>query len=107
MEIFLQSLMGLALSAIFGALYTIHTKVQELYKWHDVKDDEGVMLWYTRNKNMEQTLEKMEELLIRFDRREERWMLIQNHQIETLEKHTQAINQLSAVVEALTKIVLK
>lgn len=107
MEVLIQALIGTALSAIFGVLYTMYSKIQELHKWHDVRDDEGVMLWYTRNKNMEQTLEKMEELLIRFDRREERWMLIQNHQIETLEKHTQAINQLSAVVEALTKIVLK
>jgi hypothetical protein len=107
METLIQAAIGTALSAIFGVLYTMYSKVQELHKWHDVRDDNGVMLWYTRNKSMEQTLDKMADVLDRIDRREERCMLIQNHQIETLQTHTAAINQLCAVVEALTKMVMK
>lgn len=102
-----QALIGLALSVIIGSLYSIWSKINELYKWHDVKDQEGVRVWYSKNKHMEEILEKMADTIERMDRREERQMLIQNHQIETIEKHNQAINQLIAVIEALTKVVLK
>jgi len=107
MEIIIQALVGIALSGIIGGLFTIWIKVKELHMWHDVKDTEGVRVWYTRNKNMEDMLSKMVAMIERMDRREERQILIQNHQIETIEKHTQAIGQLCAVVEALTKVVLK
>jgi hypothetical protein len=98
---------SLGLTAVIVGLLTIYMKVKDLHQWHNKEDEEGVKVWYTRNKDMEETLDKMAEILDRLDRREERSLLIQNHQIEVLEKHTVAVTGLVAVVEALTKVVTK
>lgn len=101
-SIILEVFIGIGVTGLLAGLYTIHTKVKELHEWHDREDEEGVKIWYTRNKTMEDALEKMTRVLDRMDRRDERAVLIQNHQIEVLEKHTETIGKLAAVVKALT-----
>ncbi len=99
------SLMCTGLVAVIVGLFRMSRKITDLYDWHNVNDDEGVKLWYTRNKTVEDTLHKMTEILDRMDRRDERSMLIQNHQIEVLARHTETITKLAAVVEALAVVV--
>jgi len=95
---------GIGLTAVVVGLTTIYFKVKDLHIWHNKEDEEGVKVWYTRNKNMEEVLEKMAEIMDRVDRREERAMLIQNETIRALTEHTNAVTKLIAVVEALTII---
>jgi hypothetical protein len=95
------SLIGTGIIGIIIGILSMNSKIKELHAWHDVNDEEGVKIWYTRNKTVEDTLEKMTEILDRMDRRDERSLLIQNHQIEVLERHTETITKLAAVVEAL------
>lgn len=98
------SLIGAGVVGILIGMFSTHSKIKDLHNWHNVNDEEGVKIWYTRNKAVEDTLEKMTEILDRMDRRDERSMLIQNHQIEVLERHTETIGKLAAVVEALAVI---
>ena len=100
--VLVESAIGLVVGGVMFWLYALHSKVNDLWDWHNKEDDEGVKIWYTRNAKMEETLEKMIDILDRLDRRDERASLIQNHQIDVLEKHTETINKLTAVVEALT-----
>ena len=102
--VLIESVIGLGLSGVLYFLFTLHSKVKDLHEWHNKEDDEGVKIWYTRNAKMEETLEKMTDILDRLDRRDERASLIQNHQIEVLEKHTETISKLTAVVEALALV---
>lgn len=99
------SLIGAGIIGIIIGMFSTHGKIKDLHDWHNVNDDEGVKLWYTRNKTVEDTLHKMTEILDRMDRRDERSMLIQNHQIEVLERHTETITKLAAIVEALAIVV--
>jgi len=101
-SIVVESAIGIGITGILYALWAVNSKIKDLHDWHNREDDEGVKIWYTRNKTTEEALEKMTELLERLDRRDERASLIQNHQIEVLEKHTETISKLTAVVEALT-----
>lgn len=103
-SILIEAAFGVGISGILYGLYTIHSKIKDLHKWHNKEDEEGVKIWYTRNTKMEETLERMTDILDRLDRRDERASLIQNHQIEVLEKHTETIGKLTAVVEALTVV---
>ena len=100
--VLLETGIGIGVTGILYGLYTIHDKIKDLWEWHNKEDDEGVKIWYTRNAKMEETLDKMTDILERLDRRDERASLIQNHQIDVLEKHTETIAKLGAVVEALT-----
>lgn len=100
--ILVETGIGMCVAGVMYALFAINTKIKDLWEWHNKEDDEGVKIWYTRNKTMEDTLEKMTDILDRLDRRDERASLIQNHQIDVLEKHTETIGKLTAVVEALT-----
>ena len=102
--VLVESVMGVGVGGILYGIYTINSKIKDLHEWHDVKDNENVFIWYTRNAKMEETLDKMTDILDRLDRRDERASLIQNHQIDVLEKHTETINKLAAVVEALTVV---
>ena len=99
------SLIGTGIIGILIGVFGNYTKIKDLHAWHDVKDDENVFIWYQRTKSMEDTLEKMTDILDRMDRRDERSMLIQNHQIEVLERHTETITKLAAIVEALAIVV--
>ncbi len=92
---------SIGMTVALGALFTIWLKVKELHQWHAKEDDEGVKVWYTRNKNMEDVLEKMGDVIDRMDRREERALLIQNETIRIMNEHTTAITKLVAVVESL------
>ena len=98
------SLIGAGIIGIIIGMFTTHTKIKDLHDWHNINDEEGVKIWYTRNKAVEDTLLKMTQILDRMDRRDERSMLIQNHQIEVLERHTETIGKLAAVVESLAVI---
>ncbi len=98
---------SVGLTVVIGALFTIWLKVKDLHDWHNKEDDEGVKVWYTRNKNVEEILEKMVEIIDRVDRREERAIIIQNETIRALSEHTNAVTKLVAVVEAMTKVVTK
>lgn len=102
--ILIEAVIGVGVGGILFALYAVNSKIKDLWEWHNKEDEEGVKIWYTRNKTMEDTLEKMTDILDRLDRRDERASLIQNHQIDVLEKHTETINKLTAVVEALTVV---
>ena len=97
-------MVGLGLTTVVVGMFTIFSKVKELHQWHDKEDEEGVKVWYTRNKSMEEVLEKMAHIMDRVDRREERAMLIQNETISAHTAHTAAVTKLVAVVEALTLI---
>ena len=99
--VLVEAVIGIGVTGILYGLYTIHSKIKDLWVWHNKEDEEGVKIWYTRNAKMEDTLEKMTDILDRLDRRDERASLIQNHQIDVLEKHTETISKLTAVVEAL------
>ncbi len=99
--VWIETAIGIGVSGILYGLYTLHDKIKDLHEWHNKTDDENVFVWYTRNAKMEDTLEKMTDILDRLDRRDERASLIQNHQIDVLEKHTETISKLTAVVEAL------
>jgi len=98
------SLIGAGIIGIIIGMVSTHTKIKDLHDWHNIKDDENVFVWYGRTRQLEDTLQKMTEILDRLDRRDERSMLIQNHQIEVLERHTETIGKLAAVVEALAVI---
>lgn len=100
----IQAAFGVVISGIALGMTSVYFKVKELHDWHSKEDDEGVKVWYTRNKGMEETLEKMAEIVDRMDRREERTMLIQNETIKVMQEHTVALGKLIAVVEALTVI---
>ena len=100
----IQAGFGVLISGIAVGMITIYFKVKELHEWHNKEDDEGVKVWYTRNKGMEETLEKMADIVDRMDRRDERQMLIQNENIKVMQEHTIAIGKLIAVVEALTVV---
>ena len=102
--VLIEATIGLGVSGVLYFLFTLHSKVKDLWEWHNKEDDEGVKIWYTRNAKMEETLEKMTDILDRLDRRDERASLIQNHQIDVLEKHTETISKLTAVVEALAVV---
>ena len=102
--VLVESVIGVGVGGILYGVYTLNSKVSDLWDWHNKEDEEGVKIWYTRNAKMEDTLEKMTDILDRLDRRDERASLIQNHQIDVLEKHTETINKLTAVVEALTVV---
>lgn len=102
--VLVESAIGVGVGGILYAMYMLNAKVSDLWEWHNKEDEEGVKIWYTRNAKMEGTLEKMTEILDRLDRRDERASLIQNHQIDVLEKHTETITKLTAVVEALTVV---
>ena len=103
----LQAAFGVVITGIAVGLTSVYFKVKELHEWHAKEDDEGVKIWYTRNKDMEETLEKMVEIVDRMDRREERSMLIQNETIKVMQDHTVALGKLIAVVEALTIVTKK
>ena len=102
--VLVESVIGVGVGGVLFWLYALHSKVKDLWDWHNKEDEEGVKIWYTRNAQIEDTLDKMTDILDRLDRRDERASLIQNHQIEVLEKHTETINKLTAVVEALTVV---
>ncbi len=103
----LESFIGVGMAGIIYGLFTIHSKIKDLWEWHNKEDEEGVKVWYTRNKNMEDVLEKMSDVIEHMDRREERALIIQNETIRGLQEHTNAITKLVAVVEALTAITLR
>ena len=103
----IEAFIGVGVGGVAYALFAINTKIKDLWEWHNKEDDEGVKIWYTRNKTMEETLEKMAEIVDRMDRREERSMLIQNETIKVMQDHTVALGKLIAVVEALTLITKK
>lgn len=98
----LQAAFGVVISGIAIGMINIYFKVKELHEWHAKEDKEGVKVWYTRNKGMEDTLLRMVDICDRMDRREERSILIQNESIKVMQEHTLAITKLVAVVEALT-----
>lgn len=100
----LEAGIGVIVGGICYGVYAVYIHVKDLWDWHNKEDEEGVKIWYTRNTKMEDTLDKMTDILNRLDRRDERASLIQNHQIDVLEKHTETINKLTAVVEALTVV---
>ncbi len=102
--VLVEAFIGVGVGGILYGVYANYVKIKDLWDWHNKEDDEGVKIWYTRNSQIEDTLEKMTDILDRLDRRDERASLIQNHQIEVLEKHTETINKLTAVVEALTVV---
>lgn len=99
-----EGLIGLGLTVVLVGVYTIYSKVKELYEWHSKEDEEGVKIWYTRNTKMEEALERMADICERMDRREDRSIIIQNETIKLMQDHTHAITKLVAVVEALTII---
>ena len=99
------SLIGAGIIGIIIGMFSTHSKIKELHEWHNIKDTEGVFIWYERTKKMEAAIERMTDILDRMDRRDERSMLIQNHQIEVLERHTETITKLAAVVEAFAIVV--
>ena len=96
-----QAILGVLITGIAVGLTTVYFKVKELHAWHDKEDDDGVKVWYARNKSTEETLSRMVDILDRLDRREERAMLIQNENIKVMQEHTVAITKLVSVVEAL------
>ncbi len=98
---------GIGLTTVVVGIATIYFKVKDLHDWHNKEDDEGVKVWYTRNKSMEEILEKMVDIMDRVDRREERAIIIQNETIRALSEHTNAVTKLVAVVEAMTKVVTR
>ena len=102
--VLVEAAIGIGVGGILYGVFAVYSKVKDLWDWHNKEDEEGVKIWYTRNAKMEDTLEKMTDILDRLDRRDERASLIQNHQIDVLEKHTETINKLTAVVEALTVV---
>ena len=102
--VLVESVIGVGVGGVCYWLFALHSKVKDLHDWHNKEDEEGVKIWYTRNAKMEETLDTMTGILDRLDRRDERASLIQNHQIEVLEKHTETINKLNAVVEALALV---
>lgn len=103
----IEALIGVGVGGVAYALLSLNSKIKDLWEWHNKEDDEGVKIWYTRNKTMEETLEKMAEIVDRMDRREERSMLIQNETIKVMQDHTIALGKLIAVVEALTIVTKK
>jgi hypothetical protein len=99
-----QWVVGVCLTTVTAGMLTIYFKVRDLHKWHNKEDEQGVKVWYQRNKSMEEILVKMTDIMDRVDRREERALLIQNETIRVMTEHTNAITKLVAVVEALTVI---
>ena len=102
-----QGLIGLALSVIIAALFSIWSKVKELHVWHSKEDDQGIKIWYTKNKPIEDSLSKLVDICDRMDRREERSVLIQNETIKVMQEHTVTVGKLVAVVEALVVMTKK
>ena len=101
LESIYQAIIGIALSVIIAALFSIWSKVKELHVWHDKEDEQGVKVWYTKNRTMEDSLAKLVDICDRMDRREERSALIQNETIKVMQEHTITVGKLVAVVEAL------
>lgn len=98
---FVSGLMTTALAAIIGGLIKIHRKITDLHDWHNKEDEEGVKIWYSRSKNMETAMDKMADILVRMDHRDELFQVLNQHQTEVLEKHTQVIESLVAVCSTL------
>lgn len=103
----IEAVIGVGVAGVLYALYAINSKIKDLWDWHSKEDDEGVKIWYTRNRNMEETLDRLTDICERMDRREDRAMIIQNETIKRMQDHTSAITKLVAVVEALTIITKK
>lgn len=104
MGLIFEAVVSIGVAAILLGIWKLYSKIADLHRWHDKEDEEGVKVWYTRNKDMEETLSKMVEILDRLDRREERSLLIQNETIKVMQEHTVAITKLVAVVDALAII---
>ena len=103
----IESIIGVGVGAIAYVLYSLNSKIKDLWEWHAKEDDEGVKIWYTRNRTMEETLDRLTDICERMDRREDRALIIQNETIKMMQGHTTAITKLVAVVEALTIITKK
>lgn len=103
----IEAFIGVGVAGIVYALFSLNSKIKDLWEWHAKEDEEGVKIWYTRNKTMEETLNRMVDICERMDRREDRALIIQNETIKLMQEHTSAITKLVAVVEALTIITKK
>ena len=95
------SLIGAGIVGLIIGMVSTHMKVKDLHDWHNIKDTEGVFVWYERTKKMEDAIERMTQVIERMDRRDERAELLQERRDEILEKHTLVVDSLVTVVKTL------
>jgi hypothetical protein len=76
--------LSLGISGVFVALWGIRKQVDELYKWHDQRDTDGVPVWYMR-KSLETAILQLSENLAK--------------QTEVLQHQTEVLRDMKREIE--------